>query len=189
MNTFGGTTSTTFQTLQPSIKAGLRVGGTPTTLQQPLTSKQTNSSTTIAFTLAAILGAGFATQALPPTFVNTAQIIAPTRITERKDFALLGYRINQLHEAAINEYLRQKITTRDFLREMATIIDGIYGPKVIRDLNIVEDVDTGMPIMELTVQSGLALNDEFDQKDQLLFNKIESSGLAGCLRDVVISQG
>ena len=94
-----------------------------------------------------------------------------------------------MQEAAVNEYLRQHVTSRDFLRDVAVIIDGIYGSNIIRDIDVVEDVDTGKPIMELTVKSGLPLNDEFDQKDQLLFKRIEAYGLAWGLCDVVISQG
>lgn len=189
MNTFVGATNTTFQTLQSSSKAGLWVGNVPTTLRQPPAIKQTSTSTAIGLTLATMLGLGFVSHELPPTFADTAKIITPSRIIERKGSALLGYQIDQLQEAAINEYLRQHINSQDFLREVATIVDNIYGFKVIRDLHIVEDVDTGMPIMELTVMSGLPLDDEFDQKDQLLFQKIETSGLAWGLRDVVITQG
>lgn len=189
MNTFVDTTSTSFQIPQSPSKVGLWGGNVPTTLQQPPASKQNSNSTAIAFTLAAILGTGFVSQELPPTFADTAEIITPTRIIERKGFALFGYRINQLQEAVVNEYFRQHITSRDFLREVASIVDDIYGSKVIRGLHVVEDVDTGMPIMELTVKSGLPLDDEFDQKDQLLFQKIETSGLAWGLRDVVITQG
>ena len=134
-------------------------------------------------------GVGLASHALPPTFADTARILSPSRIVERKDSALLGYEISQSQELPINQYLRQHISTRDFLRDVAVIIDGIYGSKVTRDIHVVEDVDTGTPIMELTILSGLPLNDEFDQKDQLLFQRIEASGLAGGLRDVVISQG
>jgi len=189
MNTFVGTASTTFHTLQTSSKVGLQEGNVPTTLQKPHASKQTCGSTVIAFTLAAMFGTGLASQELPPTFVDTAGIITPTRIIERKGLALFGYKIDQLQEAAVNEYLRQHVTSRVFLSEVAAIVDDIYGTKVIRDLHVVEDEDTGMPIMELTVLSGLPLDDEFDQKDQSLFQKIEASGLAWCLRDVVISQG
>ncbi len=188
MNTFVGTTNTTFQTTESTFKAGLWTGNVPTTLRQPPAIKQTSTSTAIGLTLATMFGLGFVSHELPPTFADTATIITPSRIIERKD-SLLGYRIDQLQKAAITEYLRQHITSRDFLREVATIVDDIYGPKVTRDIHVVEDVDTGMPIMELTIMSGLPLDDEFDQKDQLLFKQIESAGLAWGLRDVIISQG
>ncbi|MGZ8257270.1 MAG: hypothetical protein ACXWTX_05820 [Gallionella sp.] len=67
--------------------------------------------------------------------------------------------------------------------------DDIYGSKTIREIHVVEDVDTGKLIMELTIKSGLPLNDEFDQKDQLLFQRIDTSGIAWGLRDVVVTQG
>ena len=102
---------------------------------------------------------------------------------------LSGYEISQSQHIAVNQYLREHITSWDFLQKIAVIIDDIYGSKAIRDIHVVEDVDTGKPIMELTIKSGLPLNDEFDRKGQLLFQRIEASGLAWGLRDVVISQG
>jgi len=189
MNSFASTVDTTLVPAQPSI-LGLRAASVPTTLQQPAAHKQTNASTVAALTLASVLGgAGLASHALPPTFADTARIITPSRIVERKDSALFGYEISQSQDSTINQYLRQHISVRNFLRDVADIIDGIYGSKVIRDIHVVEDVDTGKPIMELTILSGLPLNDEFDQKDQLLFQQIEAAGLAWGLRDVVISQG
>jgi hypothetical protein len=190
MNTFVGTTNATSSLSPPSI-FGLWAGSVPTTLQQPATNKQRDYSTVAALlTLASILGGTeLTTQALPPTFADTAKIISPSRVAERKDSALSGYKISQSQSFSVNEYLRQHITSRDFLRDVAAIIDDIYGSKIIRDIHVVEDVDTGKPIMELTVLSGLPLNDEFDQKDQLLFQKIDTSGLAWGLRDVVITQG
>lgn len=192
MNTFVGTTGATSRAFPPQSIFGLRAGYLPTTLQQPTISKQSNASTVAALTLASMLGGGgvgLALHSLPPTFADTAKIITPSRIVERKDFALFGYEISQSQGSAVNEYLRQHIASRDFLREVAIIVDGIYGSKTVRDIHVVEDVDTGKPIMELTILSGLPLNDEFDKKDQLLFQQIEAAGLAWGLRDVVISQG
>ena len=190
MNTFGGTTNTAFGALPTPLNLGLWAGPVPTTLQKPTTHKQTSVSTVVGLTLASILGGvGLALHSLPPTFVDTARIATPSRIVEPKDSALSGYEISQSQDSAISQYLRQHITARDFLRDVAVVIDGVYGSKVIRDIHVVEDVDTGKPIMELTILSGLPLNEEFDQKDQLLFQQIEAAGLAWGLRDVVISQG
>lgn len=189
MNSFVSTVDTTLVPAQPSI-LGLRAAPVPTTLQQPAVHKQTNASTVAALTLASMLGGvGLASNSLPPTFADTARIIAPSRIVERKDAALLGYEVRQSQDFAVSQYLLQHISVRDFLREVAIIIDGIYGSKATRNIHVVEDVDTGKLIMELTILSGLPLNDEFDQKDQLLFQQIEATGLAWGLRDVVISQG
>lgn len=190
MNLLVDTATSTLYALQHSSKLGLWAGDMPSTLQQPHTKIQANVSTVASLTLASILGgAGLVSHAMPPTFVDTARIITPFRIVERKESALIGYEINQSQDSTINQYLRQHIFARDFLRDVAVIIDDIYGSKVIRNIHVVEDVDTGKPIMELTILSGLPLNDEFDQKDQLLFQRIEASGFAWGLRDVVISQG
>ena len=189
MNTFVRSTDTTSAFLIPS-KLGLRAGSVPTTLQQPTANKQPNVSTVVGLTLASMLGGvGLALHALPPTFADTTRIISSSRIVERKDTVLFGYEISQSQDSAVNEYLRQHISSRYFLRDVAVIIDGIYGSEVIRHIQIVEDIDSGKPIMELTIQSELPLNDEFFQKDQLLFQRIEASELARGLRDVVISQG
>lgn len=190
MNTFANTIGETYDALVPPASLGLWAGAAPTTLQQPAPSKQTNFSTVIGLTLASMFGGiGFASQELPPTFADTARIITPSRLTERNDYTLLGYEISQSQHIAVNQYLREHITSRDFLQRIAAIIDDIYGSKTIRDIHVVEDVDTGKPIMELTIKSGLPLNDEFDQKDQLLFQRIDASGLAWGLRDVVVTQG
>lgn len=188
MNTFANTTSST--TYAPLLPFGLRAGSVPTTLQQPTANKAPPVSTVIGLTLASMLGGVvLAPHELPPTFADTAKIITPSRFVERNDSALFGYEINKSQRIAVNEYLHQHITSRDFLRNVAIIIDDIYGSKTIRDIHVVEDVDTGKPIMELTIKSGLPLDDDFDQKDQLLFQEIDASGLAWGLRDVVITQG
>jgi|GEM_PF-5009239 len=190
MNTFTDTSDATFRALQAPSKNGLWAGYVPPTLQQTSEKKQTNISTVACLTLASILGGTvYTSYSLPPTFADTAKIISPSGIVEQKDSALSGYEINQSQDSAINQYLRQHISSRDFLRNVAVIIDGIYGSKAIRNIHVVEDVDTGKPIMELTILSELPLNDEFDQKDQLLFQQIGAAGLAWGLRDVVISQG
>jgi len=186
-------TNTINATLAPSSQSplGLWVGSLPPTLQQPTAiNKQSNFSTVIGLTLASMLGgAGFTLHALPPTFADIAKIIPPLSVVNQKDSSLLGYAMNESQEYNINQYLHQHISTHDFLLKVAVIIDSIYGPTVTRNIHIVEDVDTGKPIMELTILSGLPLNDEFDQKDQLLFKQIEAAGLVWGLRDVVISQG
>lgn len=190
MNTFVGTTDAKFGAFPQQSIFGLREVSVPTTLQQPIANKQPNVSTVVGLTLASMLGGvGFSSHSLPPTFAEIARIITSSRIVERKDSALFGYRIGQSQDSVVNAYLLQHIASRDFLRQVAVIIEGIYGSNVTRDIHVVEDVDTGNPIMELTILSGLPLNDEFDQKDQLLFQMIEASGLAWGLHDVVISQG
>jgi hypothetical protein len=187
MNTFVNTIGETYDALVPPASLGLWAGSAPTTLQQPAPSKQANFSTVVGLTLM-LGGIGLAYE-LPPTFADTARITAPSLHTVRNDYALFGYEISQSQHIAINQYLLEHITSRDFLQQIAIIIDDIYGSKTIRDLHVVEDVDTGELIMELTIKSGLPLNDEFDQKDQLLFQRIDASGLVWGLRNVVITQG
>lgn len=189
MNTFVGTTNATHSALPSHSILGLWAGSVPTTLQQHAPNKQASISTVAGLTLASMLGGiGVVSHGLPPTFIDTARIISPSRTIERKSSALFGYEINHSQFALVRDYLHQHITTSDFLQDVAVIIDGIYGSKVIRNIHIVEDIDTGKPIMELTINSGLPLDDVFVQKDELLFQRIEASGLAWGLRDVVISQ-
>ena len=188
MNIFVDTTVSTLHTLQNPSKFGLWSGHAPTTLQQPVR-RQFATSTVVGLTLATMLGVTLPiNNELPPTFADTTKFTIPSSIIERKDSMPIGYEISQSQNAAVIEYLKQHITSRDFLREVAVIIDGVYGAGVVRNIHVVDDVDTGKPIMELTIQSGLPLNDEFDQKDQLLFQRIEIAGLAWGLGDVVISQ-
>lgn len=188
MNTYARTTDAAFST-QPSIPIlGLWSGDVPTTLQHSSSNMQASVST-VALALLTMLGGIAFSSYEPPTFADTAKIVTPSRFNERKNAAPFGYEISQSQVAVVNTYLNQHTTSRDFLREVAVIIDRIYGSKVIREIHVVEDIDTGKTIMELTIKSGLALDDEFVQKDELLFQRIGSSGLTGGLHDVVISQG
>jgi hypothetical protein len=170
------------------------------TASEPLTQPRTSDSnklpiifcnaigTTLTAILVGLSPVGHIEQ--PPTFVQTTQYTAPTHIVSTKENgALRGYKISSSQDAAVNEYLRQHPNSHDFLRDVAAIIDSIYGQGIIRAIHVVDDIDTGKPIMELAIQSGLPLDDEFIQKDQLLFQRIEESGLAWGFRDVVISQG
>lgn len=186
MNTYARAADAAFST-HPSISIlGLWSGDVPTTLQHASTDKQASVSTVALALLTMLSGVEFSSYE-PPTFADTAKIVTPSRFIERKNLPLHGYEMQS--QSAVNEYLNQHTTSRDFLRDVAIIIDEIYGSKVIREIHVVEDVDTGKPIMELTIKSGLALDDDFDQKDQLLFQRLDASGLASGLRDVVISQG
>lgn len=186
-------TSFTTESLPELLFAHTSASGAPTQPRTSVGAKQSNTLPTVVSTVLAaamLVGLSHAEHIEPPTFVQTAQYTTPDRIIAAKENdALRGYEISSLQISAIGEYLRQHIGARNFLCDVAVIIDGVYGSKVIRNIHVVEDVDTGKPIMELTILSGLPLNDEFDQKDQLLFQRIEAAGLAWGLRDVVISQG
>lgn len=190
MSTFAALADTTFRTPQPPSIKGLWEGHVPTTLQHPPQKIQAQASTLIGFTLASMIGGGgFALHEFSPTFAGTINNSAPARIIRQKEYVLFGYEIDQSQHVAVTDYLNQHVSTADFLQGVATIIDDIYGPTTTRDLHVIEDFDTGGLIMQLTIKSGLPLDDDFDHKDQLIFQKIDSSGLAWGLRDVVITQG
>lgn len=141
--------------------------------------------TTIS-TISAMLVAGTAYALQSPTFVGTAQYTAPDRVIVS---TLYGYKVEAYLQSAINEYLKIKPVADRFVREVASIIDGIYGVGVTRSLRVLDDLDTGEPIMELTIESGLPLDDEFIQKDKALFQQIAASGFVEGLQHVVVSQG
>jgi hypothetical protein len=75
-----------------------------------------------------------------------------------------------------------------FLTGIAPIIETIYpGKGKTKRLNIVEDLDTGQPLLVLTFKSGFPINEEFIEKDKMIFDKIRNSGLAPYLQFVAFS--
>ena len=152
--------------------------------------QQANFSVLLGTTISAMMVAGTAYALQSPTFVGTTQYTAPARvIVDRGDSTLYGYKIEASLQSAINEYLKMKPVADRFVREVASIIDGIYGVGVTRNLRVLEDPDTGKPLMELTIESGLPIDENFMEKDVALFQRIEASGFAKGLQHVVVSQG
>jgi hypothetical protein len=152
--------------------------------------QQVNYSVLLGTTISAMMVAGTAYALQSPTFVGTTQYTAPDRVIfERENSTLYGYKIEGSLLSTINEYLKIKPIADRFVREVARIIDGIYGAGVIRTLRVLDDPDTGRPLMELTIESGLPIDEKFMQNDVALFQQIEASGFAEGLKHVVVSQG
>jgi hypothetical protein len=75
------------------------------------------------------------------------------------------------------------------VQNVISIIDEVYGVNTTRTIRVVDDLDTGKPIMELTIFSGLPIDEGFIEKDLRLFQKVAASELSLGFHDVVISQG
>ncbi len=167
---------------------GVRTIRQPPTIPQAVThiskSLLTGSSTAICCSLAAAIGL-----VSPPTFIETTQFTNPSRINSRKESTLLGCQADLWQHSAIKTYLLQHPAARQFVLNAATIIDEVYGENTMRRIQIVDDLDTGKPIMELTIYSELPINDEFFEKDLRFFQKIASSEEAQGSHDVIITQG
>lgn len=190
MNTTYASTSGGYKTSE-ILRMFLPEVSPPTTQTKVTKSNKQQVSFPISFgtTITAMLVAGTA-YSLPPTFVGTAKYTAPDRvIVERGDSTLYVYKVEAYLQSAINEYLKIKPVADRFVREIASIIDGIYGVGVTRSLRVLDDPDTGRPLMELTIESGLPIDEKFMQKDVALFQRIEASGFAEGLQHVVVSQG
>lgn len=152
--------------------------------------QEVNYSALLGTTISAMMVAGTAYALQSPTFVGTTQYTAPARIiVEHENGALYGYKIEASLQSAINEYLKIKPVADIFVRELASIIDSIYGAGVTRTLRVLDDPDTGKSLMELIIESGLPIDEKFVQKDVVLFQQIEASGFAEGLQHVVVSQG
>ena len=65
----------------------------------------------------------------------------------------------------------------------------MYGHGTKMSLRSLDDPDTGEPILEACIYSGIPVGDEFDMKDAELFAKIEKSTVVDGMRHVIVAQG
>lgn len=152
--------------------------------------QQVNYSVLLGTTISAMMVAGTAYALQSPTFIGTTQYTAPDRVIfERENSTLYGYKIEGSSLSTINKYLKIKPIADRFVRGVGNIIDGIYGAGIVRTLRVLDDPDTGRPLMELTIESGLPIDEKFMEKDTALFQQIEASGFVEGLQHVVVSQG
>ena len=99
---------------------------------------------------------------------------------------LFEYKFEQFEE--ILTYIVAYPKANEFLAGIVPILNRIYlKENTHKILELVQDPDTNNPLLELTFQSGMAIDENFIKKDQELFKKIEENGLVEGLRYVVLT--
>ncbi|MBL0168458.1 MAG: hypothetical protein IPP85_15655 [Propionivibrio sp.] len=76
-----------------------------------------------------------------------------------------------------------------FLSWLPLAVSEVYGHGTKMSLRSLDDPDTGEPILEACIYSGIPVGDEFDMKDAELFAKIEKSTVVDGMRHVIVAQG
>ena len=97
--------------------------------------------------------------------------------------------VDDLSIDAIGEYLLAKPMAATFIAKLGPIVDRVYQRMASMKLNIVDDPDVDSSLLEVVILSGLPINEEFDEKDRLLFAEIDKAGLSEGLSHVVLLQG
>lgn len=99
-----------------------------------------------------------------------------------------GYDFTESHVAGINEYFANFPLSLAFVVGMRQILDGVYGIEgTHKELRLLDDPDTGQPLLQLVFKSALPIDDEFIEMDHRIYDEIEKEGLIAGLHYVVFS--
>lgn len=149
--------------------------------------RSTLSAATLGLTMAAAIHVPLMNApTFQPSYVEeTAQSIQH----QVSEASIYGFVVAVEDFNAVNEYLTSYPLASVLLAELRPILKSVYNKKVDAKINILDDPDTGSPLIEVVILSGLPINDEFGQKDRLVFEGIQHAGLSEGLQHVVISQG
>ena len=102
--------------------------------------------------------------------------------------SIRGYDFVESQVSEIKEYFTKHPMAYVFVSKMRTILDKVYGTEGTRkEIKILEDYETGQPLMQLVFWSGLPLDEEFVEKDHEVFDELEREHLADGLQHVVFS--
>jgi len=123
---------------------------------------------------------------LPGFFDNDNQVVS----TQKPDLMpLTSYRFELSDLADINSYLSTYSSAKSFVINLSQIVNRVYSSAVEKKINFIKDPDTGMPILEVVLLTGLPVDEQFVKLDRLLFTEIEKEGLTDGLKYVILSQG
>ena len=101
---------------------------------------------------------------------------------------LRSYSYDHSEAANIFSYIVTIPESQAFLAGLAPIIEKIYpGLGKNKQLKLVQDPDTGQPLLKLTFNSGLSINEEFLEKDRMINEAIIKADLAFGFQYVVFS--
>ncbi len=151
-------------------------------------------STIVAWGMASLVSADLLGSAyFPPIPTNPPRLVDSfgKDITPLDTYLgpLSGYMIHEQDKEAINNYLDSQPLAKALIIGVKPIIERIYHDTATKKrINLVDDPDTGTPLLELVILSALPIDADFIQKDRLLFSEIDQAGLSEALQYVVVSQ-
>lgn len=95
--------------------------------------------------------------------------------------------VPNLHSANSSEaFALDNHAANMLVRVLPKIITEIYGTISVSYCQL-EDPDSGENTVQVMIESGLPLNEEFEVKDNALFTAIDNSGFSDGMRNVIIS--
>lgn len=133
---------------------------------------------------------------ITPSHVPQSGLIAITESTlnsqirnyAKVDLIVFEYKILDDDLSLINDWLQKSPDLKSLISGLPSILRKVYGEGVKKELAMLSDPDTGDALIDVSLYTGLPLDQEFDDKEKLLFDLIENAGLSAGLQHVVISQ-
>lgn len=102
--------------------------------------------------------------------------------------SISGYDFTESHVVGINEYFATYPFSLAFVIGMRKILDGVYGVEgTHKELRLLDDPDTGQPLLQLVFKSGLPIDDNFIEKDHRIYDEMKKDALINGLQYVVFS--
>jgi len=99
---------------------------------------------------------------------------------------LKSYDFSEIDADNIVSYLAAYPHVQDFLVAMSGIIENIYpGSGDRKQLQLITDPDTDETLLKFVFNSGLPVDDDFMQRDRMLFGEIKSAGIENGLTNVI----
>lgn len=127
---------------------------------------------------------------IPEYQLNTPiAIIAAANTHSQLRRSLAAFDTSAVDFDMVNQLAMENKQSINFLEWFANTTREIYGSATKVVLRTTVDPDTKEPLIEATIFSGLPVGDEFDSKDQELFERIAASGLQNGMQNVVVSHG
>ncbi|MGB3212977.1 MAG: hypothetical protein WBB19_19905 [Desulforhopalus sp.] len=98
-----------------------------------------------------------------------------------------GYLLDQVDPLVIKSFVAQHPIVSMFLEGIKPILGDVYEGETKKTLRYFNDPDGGESLLEVVLHTGLPIDDFFEEKDILLFEKIQQAGLVDALEYVVLS--
>lgn len=149
--------------------------------------RNTAAATAMFFFLS---GPGLAAASWPPTYepgFHDSACQSHLAYEAQKQYS--DYRLEQVDHFVLNDFLTRHPVVSTFLEEIKTIINDVYENEVTKSLRYCTDPEGDEPLLEVTLYTGLPIDDFFEKKDKLLFEKIQQADLATAFKYVVLSHG
>ncbi|BBL76533.1 hypothetical protein [Methylomagnum ishizawai] len=121
------------------------------------------------------------------------EVMTSTLSSQVKSYAELGlilseYKISNGDWDLAKDLLKKNPDLKIFINKLPSILNLVYGEEIEKRLNVLTDPDTAELLIEISLYTGLPLDQDFDEKEGRLFDLIEEAGLSAGLRHVIISQ-